>query len=121
MHASVGIRLLGYKARLITEKMLLIPGCSFYQQLLLCCGTSELSFEDMKAHSQVECSKMDCPTLEWFWSIVEDFAPHERATLLQFVTGSSLLPQGGFKYLKPPFAISITSPQKGRLPSAHTW
>ena len=43
----------------------------------------------------------------------------EKARLLQFTTGSSLLPPGGFKELSPLFQI-IFSPSFGNLPTAHT-
>jgi len=43
----------------------------------------------------------------------------ERARLLQFTTGTSILPLGGFKSLSPKFKISISS-EYGKLPKAHT-
>ena len=92
-----------------------------YIQQLLLCGTCEVTYEDMKAHAQVEGDMADSSTLDYFWRIVKGFTPDEIADLLQFVTGSSVLPQGGFETLRPPFSISVTPPQKGRLPSSHTW
>jgi hypothetical protein len=88
---------------------------------LLLCSTSEVTYKDMILHTQVEGETANCPTLDWFWSIVESFGVDNRAKLLRFVTGSSILPMGGFETLNPPFSISITPPQPGRLPSAHTW
>ena len=40
--------------------------------------------------------------------------------MLQFVTGCSQLPPGGFKELHPPFTITH-APTHRRLPTAHTW
>ena len=74
----------------------------------------------MKAHSQVDGDE-ECLTLEWFWDIVHSFTPDEKAMLLQFATGSPVLPPGGFESLFPPLTISITPPHRGRLPSAYTW
>lgn len=42
------------------------------------------------------------------------------ARLLQFVTGCSQLPAGGFAELTPRFQITA-APTFGNLPTAHTW
>jgi hypothetical protein len=55
-----------------------------------------------------------------FWTLVGNMTEEEKARLLQFTTGSSLLPPGGFKELSPLFQI-IFSPSFGSLPTAHTW
>ena len=85
------------------------------------CGIDEVAPEDMKKHTDVMgAKKSSAPTLAWFWTIIEQFTQEEKGMLLQFVTGSSLLPQGGFKKLLPQFTIFMVH-EKGRLPSAHTW
>jgi len=57
--------------------------------------------------------------LKWFWTSISGLSDDEKARLLQFTTGSSLLPHGGFKGLNPAFKISLSS-EFGRLPIAHT-
>lgn len=85
------------------------------------CGIDEINVEDMKQHTDVMGARSSsAPTLSWFWKIVEQFTQEEKGMLLQFVTGSSQLPQGGFDKLFPQFTIFVVH-EKGRLPSAHTW
>ena len=89
---------------------------------LVLCGTDEVTYDDMKRHSKEDTSGSitSCNTLAWFWTIIRGFTKDEMAKLLQFTTGSSLLPSGGFKALDPPFTV-ILAPTRGGLPTAHTW
>ena len=48
------------------------------------------------------------------------FTQEELARLVQFITGSSQLPPGGFAELSPPIQIS-SAPTTDTLPTAHTW
>ena len=48
------------------------------------------------------------------------FTQEELARLVQFITGSSQLPPGGFAELSPPIQIS-SAPTTNALPTAHTW
>lgn len=94
-----------------------------FRQLLLC-GTGEYSISDFRAHHVVN-RQYPVPTdfervLKWFWIAVSNFTTEEMARLLQFTTGSSQLPPGGFKDLKPQFQI-VPVPSHGTLPTAHTW
>jgi len=60
----------------------------------------------------------------WFWDYVYKTSEETRRKILQFSTGSSMLPIGGFKYLKSekiPFTIElVNSDEKHRLPTART-
>ena len=58
--------------------------------------------------------------LEWFWTIIAGFTREEMGRLLQFTTGCSQLPPGGFAELNPKFQIT-SAPTYGNLPTAHTW
>lgn len=58
--------------------------------------------------------------MKWFWAVVSSFTQEELARLLQFTTGSSQLPPGGFNTLCPSFQI-IAAPTHSTLPTAHTW
>ena len=58
--------------------------------------------------------------VDWFWTVVNSFTQEEMARLLQFTTGCSQLPPGGFAELNPKFTI-LAAPTHGVLPSAHTW
>ncbi|ELV09893.1 hypothetical protein TREES_T100010342 [Tupaia chinensis] len=57
--------------------------------------------------------------MRWFWTVVSSLTQEELARLLQFTTGSSQLPPGGFAALCPSFQI-IAAPTHSTLPTAHT-
>ena len=63
---------------------------------LLMCGTSEFNVDDLKLHHVAIGSSAEFfKVLSWFWTAVSNFTLEERSRLLQFTTGSSLLPAGG--------------------------
>lgn len=84
------------------------------------CGKSTFSVEDLKSHHVLsgEGAVYD-RVLPWFWTALNNMTDEERARLLQFTTGSSLLPHGGFRELQPAFRITVYD-SLGRLPLAHT-
>lgn len=87
---------------------------------LLLCGTGELSVHDWRTHALVAGSGRDWErVLAWFWAALSSFTTEERARLLQFTTGCSQLPPGGFQELNPRFQITA-APNFGALPTAHT-
>ena len=69
-----------------------------------------------------EISGVNCifQVMSWFWKSASLFNQEELARLLQFTTGSSQLPPGGFSCLTPKFSFSSSS-LKNVLPVAHTW
>ncbi|GAB1610051.1 apoptosis-resistant E3 ubiquitin protein ligase 1-like [Argonauta hians] len=87
---------------------------------LLMCGTGNYSISDFKKHHSV-CGTPPAfgKVLDWFWTIVASFTEEQMARLLQFTTGCSQLPPGGFSELNPKFQISAT-PTFNTLPTAHT-
>lgn len=95
-------------------------GVPFLFKLLLC-GTEEYNVADFKANHIVNGGSADFRrSLEWFWTAVSNFTKEEMARLLQFTTGCSQLPPGGFRELSPRFQITA-APTFGSLPTAHTW
>lgn len=54
----------------------------------------------------------------WFWSVVRSLTKEERSLLLQFATGRSRLPVGGFAALPLPFQVScrVTVVSSGKYP-----
>ncbi|KAF6210426.1 hypothetical protein GE061_013532 [Apolygus lucorum] len=87
---------------------------------LLMCGTGEYSVSDFRAHHIVNGTSGEFRrVLDWFWAAVSNFTREEMARLLQFTTGSSQLPPGGFKELSPRFQLT-PAPTFGNLPTAHT-
>lgn len=87
---------------------------------LLVCGTGEVSVADWRAHALVNGGGRDFErVLSWFWAAITNFSTEERARLLQFTTGCSQLPPGGFQELTPRFQLTA-APTFGALPTAHT-
>ena len=102
------------------------------------CGTSVFKFEDFKSHTAINGAGASFnKVVSWFWALVSNFTQEEMARyevnamnlhlncfcifrLLQFTTGCSQLPPGGFKDLTPHFQIT-PAPTHGQLPTAHTW
>ncbi|XP_059055440.1 apoptosis-resistant E3 ubiquitin protein ligase 1 [Achroia grisella] len=87
---------------------------------LLACGSGELGVADWRRHALVAGGGRGwARLLAWFWAALAAFTPPERARLLQFTTGCSQLPPGGFQELNPRFQITA-APTFGALPTAHT-
>ncbi|XP_074038051.1 apoptosis-resistant E3 ubiquitin protein ligase 1 isoform X1 [Leptinotarsa decemlineata] len=87
---------------------------------LLLCGTGRYSIADFKAHHVVNGNSPEFRRIVgWFWAAVANFTQEEMARLLQFTTGCSQLPPGGFRELSPRFQITA-APTFGNLPTAHT-
>ncbi|XP_043274766.1 apoptosis-resistant E3 ubiquitin protein ligase 1 isoform X2 [Venturia canescens] len=87
---------------------------------LLLCGTGEYSVADLRAHHIVNGSSPEfLRVLDWYWTAVSNFTQEEMARLLQFTTGCSQLPPGGFQQLSPRFQITA-APTFANLPTAHT-
>jgi apoptosis-resistant E3 ubiquitin protein ligase 1 len=87
----------------------------------LLCGTGEYSIADFRAHHIINGGSAEFRRiLDWFWTAVANFTQEEMARLLQFTTGCSQLPPGGFAELSPRFQITA-APTFGNLPTAHTW
>uniref|UniRef100_A0A8C1TF90 E3 ubiquitin-protein ligase HACE1 n=1 Tax=Cyprinus carpio TaxID=7962 RepID=A0A8C1TF90_CYPCA len=63
--------------------------------------------------------------LQWFWEVVENLTQEERVLLLQFVTGSSRVPHGGFAFLMggsglQKFTIAAVPYTSNLLPTSST-
>ncbi|OAD62391.1 hypothetical protein WN48_07262 [Eufriesea mexicana] len=87
---------------------------------LLLCGTDEYSVADLRAHHIANGRSPEfLRVLDWFWTAVSNFTQEEMARLLQFTTGCSQLPPGGFQQLSPRFQITAV-PTFANLPTAHT-
>ncbi|KOB76008.1 putative ubiquitin-protein ligase [Operophtera brumata] len=65
---------------------------------LLACGTGEVNVADWRAHARLIGAGRDWERLmSWLWAALDSFTNEERARLLQFTTGCSQLPPGGFQ------------------------
>ena len=80
---------------------------------------------DLRANTEYIGFSPSSPSIAWFWQVVDELDKQGLAQLLQFVTGTSKVPLGGFAALQ-----GISGPQRfqiqraygaaDRLPSAHT-
>jgi hypothetical protein len=87
---------------------------------LLMCGAGTYSISEFKANHSVSGANYEFrKILDWFWTSISNFTDEEMARLLQFTTGCSQLPMGGFAELNPKFHIT-SAPTFGNLPTAHT-
>ncbi|XP_038630244.1 apoptosis-resistant E3 ubiquitin protein ligase 1 isoform X2 [Scyliorhinus canicula] len=88
---------------------------------LLICGTGNINVADFKTHAVIVGGSWHFreKVMKWFWTVVSSFTQEELARLLQFTTGSSQLPPGGFVAMCPSFQI-IAAPTQSTLPTAHT-
>ncbi|XP_053395047.1 apoptosis-resistant E3 ubiquitin protein ligase 1-like [Mercenaria mercenaria] len=87
---------------------------------LLLCGMRKYSVADLKNnHIITGSSHAFRRVLDWFWTIISSFSDEQMARLLQFTTGCSQLPPGGFAELVPKFQLS-PGYTYNTLPTAHT-
>mmetsp|Transcript_28210 Transcript_28210/g.66788 ORF Transcript_28210/g.66788 Transcript_28210/m.66788 type:complete len:495 (-) Transcript_28210:74-1558(-) len=92
---------------------------------LVLCGLPEIDMDDWKAHCEYRAGySADHEVVLWFWELLDAWDQEMRARLLQFVTGTSKVPTGGFGGL-----YGATGPKKfqiirvintQRLPQANT-
>jgi E3 ubiquitin-protein ligase HUWE1 len=93
---------------------------------LLISGLPDIDIEDLRKNTEYRAGySVQSQVIQWFWEIVVEFGQEEKALLLQFVTGTSKVPLGGFKQLAgmsgPQKFTIVRAHDKSRLPSAHTW
>uniref|UniRef100_A0A8C0QBY2 E3 ubiquitin-protein ligase HACE1 n=2 Tax=Canis lupus familiaris TaxID=9615 RepID=A0A8C0QBY2_CANLF len=68
-----------------------------YELELLLSGMPEIDVSDWIRNTEYTSGyEREDPVIQWFWEVVEGITPEERVLLLQFVTGSSRVPHGGF-------------------------
>lgn len=96
-----------------------------HQELeLIMCGIPDLNVQDWKAHTEYRGKRTKVK--EWFWEILEQFTPEQRARLLQYTTGSARVPVQGFKSLTMNdgricmFTLHVLPIEESMYPRAHT-
>lgn len=71
-----------------------------YELELLLSGMPEIDVTDWLKNTEYTSGyDLQEPVIKWFWEAVQNFTQEERVLLLQFVTGSSRVPHGGFAFL----------------------
>jgi len=100
------------------QDVLICSGFSHRELALLICGFGDIDPEDWRKNTLVSSSAED-ELMSWFWAMVTEMTPEDRAKLLHFATGSSRLPAAGFMGMSPHFNIAIGG-EVDHLPQAHT-
>ncbi|KAI4894346.1 hypothetical protein NFI96_032779 [Prochilodus magdalenae] len=97
-----------------------------YELELLLSGMPEIDVMDWKRNTEYTSGyDMEEPVIQWFWEVVESLTQEERVLLLQFVTGSSRVPHGGFAFLMggsglQKFTIAAVPYTSNLLPTSST-
>ncbi|XP_071135977.1 E3 ubiquitin-protein ligase HACE1-like isoform X1 [Mytilus edulis] len=96
-----------------------------YELELMLSGIPEIDIGDWENHTEYNGYDRQSPVIQWFWEIVENFSQENRVLLLQFTTGSSRVPFGGFaKFVggggPQHFTIAIVPYKEHTLPTAST-
>jgi len=92
---------------------------------LLICGLPDVDINDLKANTEYHGVRLTDEIISWFWEALNGFSQTERASFLQFVTGTSKVPLGGFSNLQgmrgtQKFSIHKAYGDHNQLPTAHT-
>ena len=92
---------------------------------LLLCGTSKIDLEDWRKNTDYINFTPASPSIIWWWELLESMSQDDLAKLLQFVTGTTKVPSGGFASLigatgPRRFTISKSSKDANSLPVSHT-
>ena len=72
---------------------------------LLLCGVRQYKLSELRKNHILVKDGLSAKIVSWFWLALSHFTAEQFARLLQFSTGSSQLPPGGFAALKPKFQI----------------
>eukprot|EP01038_Epipyxis_sp_PR26KG_P005357 gene5357-7431_t len=93
---------------------------------LLICGLPDINVDELYVHTDYHMYKASDDVILWFWEVLRGFNRTERASFLQFVTGTSKVPLGGFANLQgmrgnQRFSVhKAYGAEAGLLPTAHT-
>lgn len=92
---------------------------------LLISGLPDIDIHDLKKNTDYNGWKATDRQIEWFWNVLFSLSRNEKASFLQFVTGSSKVPLAGFGELPgmrgvQKFSIHKAGGSAGSLMSAHT-
>jgi len=71
-----------------------------YEIELLISGLPQINLEDWKKNTEYVSYDENSPQIIWFWDWINSLGYNEKAAVLQFATGTSCVPLGGFALLK---------------------
>mmetsp|Transcript_12967 Transcript_12967/g.16829 ORF Transcript_12967/g.16829 Transcript_12967/m.16829 type:complete len:700 (-) Transcript_12967:357-2456(-) len=83
---------------IIPQSLLCVFNEEEFEQIM--CGTTEIDVEDWKNNvtyrREFKEQGAEHPVIVWFWQVLHELNDQEKSKLLQFITGSSRVPIGGF-------------------------
>ncbi|XP_056422177.1 E3 ubiquitin-protein ligase HACE1 isoform X2 [Hyla sarda] len=97
-----------------------------YELELLLSGMPEIDVNDWIKNTEYTSGyDKDDQVIKWFWEVVQELTQEERVLLLQFVTGSSRVPHGGFAFIMggsglQNFTIAAVAYTPNLLPTSST-
>ncbi|XP_061674921.1 E3 ubiquitin-protein ligase HACE1 isoform X4 [Syngnathoides biaculeatus] len=97
-----------------------------YELELLLSGMPEIDVQDWCRNTEYTSGyNPQEAVIQWFWKVVSQLTQEERVLMLQFVTGSSRVPHGGFAYLMggsglQKFTIAAVPYTSNLLPTSST-
>ncbi|GMF10791.1 unnamed protein product [Phytophthora lilii] len=83
--------------QVIPRQMLMLFDAEEFDYML--CGCDSIDVTDWEAHTRCSKNLRGTRVLRWFWELVRHMQPDYRRRLLQFATGCSRVPIGGFRHL----------------------
>lgn len=89
---------------------------NFRELSLLISGLQDIDVASWKQH----CQWPSVRVVHWFWEVLEELSNDQRNMVLQFSTGSSRLPPGGFEQLQPRFTVELVAESGEHFPHSHT-
>jgi E3 ubiquitin-protein ligase HUWE1 len=92
---------------------------------LLISGLPDIDVQDLKQNTDYVGWKATDKEIVWFWNVIFSLSRNEKASFLQFATGSSKVPLAGFAELPgmrgvQKFSLHKAAGSNGALMSAHT-
>ena len=92
---------------------------------LLICGLPNIDIADLRHNTEYNGFSPADDVIEWFWEVIDGLSRSEKALFVQFVTGTSKVPLGGFSKLQgmrgpQRFSIQRSYVETSQLPVAHT-
>ncbi|KAF9427442.1 hypothetical protein BGZ94_004884 [Podila epigama] len=89
-------------------------------QVMLGGAQTPISLDDLKKNVVYSNYEPSDPTIQFFWSVVEEMTEEDRRLLIKFVTSCSRPPLLGFAELNPKLCIRHAGVEEGRLPTSST-
>merc|ERR1711865_950107 len=73
----------------------LMPLFTWQEAEVLVCGSPEIDLEELKRHTMYQGYTEDDPTIQHFWTVMEEWGHKERSKFIQFAWGRQRLPRPG--------------------------